>query len=122
MIVVAAQVNALEARQRLVEQQVDHVAAVQTAVDVIAHIDGDVMGAGRLARAVLDNVAVQPAQQVDTAVDIANRIDADAGRNLGGIDRKARPTGKPPFHHVARHTHLPSQEEPAAGAPAAVRA
>src|SRR6266851_6428992 len=81
LLMIALEVNALEARQRLVEQQVDHRRRLVAAIDIVAEIDHHI--ARRLAAVgILMDEPMQLAQQVGTAVDVADGVNAAVRRRL----------------------------------------
>src|SRR5208282_414612 len=79
-LVVPHEVDALEALERRVEQEVDHLARLQAAVDIVAEIDDASSLDGTLA-GVLSELEVKRLEKVGAAVDIADRVDARARRN-----------------------------------------
>src|SRR6185437_2646828 len=81
LLVVPLEINALEAGQLVVEQELDHRPRFVAAIDIVAEIDHHV--ARRLAPVgILMDEAAKPVQQVDAAMDVADGIDAAAGRRL----------------------------------------
>jgi len=56
-------------------------AALQAAIDEIADIDQDFLGSRRKVLRILHDRSMHFDHQVGTAVDVADRIDADAGWN-----------------------------------------
>ncbi len=83
VVVVALQVDLVEALQRLVKKEVDDFAAVQPPVHVIAEIDGGLLDPPGRPGGVIPDHPVQVAQQVDPAVDVADRVHAHALGNPG---------------------------------------
>ena len=75
---VAREVDRGEARQGLVDQHVEDLAAGRAAVDVIAEIHDPLVERRRLGGVGADAAAQRP-QQIGPAVDIADRIDAAIG-------------------------------------------
>ena len=88
---IAEQVDRREVGQRLIDQQIDDLPALHAAIDVIADIDDQLVGAGRQLAGVFDDQAVQLGEKVGTAVHVADRIDADARRDAGRASGRGRP-------------------------------
>jgi hypothetical protein len=53
---------------------VEHLPAVEAAIDVVAEVDQQVLAGLRLRLGIFDDPRFQLAQQIDTPVDVANRI------------------------------------------------
>ena len=105
----------LAVRQPIPDQEIDHPSAVQPAVDVVAEVDHHLVGARREQSRVLGDQAMHLLQQVDTTVDVADRVDAYAGRHprrLACHDGGGREFVRPAAEQAAQQG-LPDQRQAA---------
>ena len=104
-VVVAEQMHRLTVRRSIPDQEIDHPSAVQPAVDVIAEVDHDLVGAGSEQSCVLGDEAMDLLQQVDTTVDVTNRVYAYARRHprrLARYEGGGRKFVRPPPEQAAQ--------------------
>ena len=81
--VVALQVHGLEPLQRLVDQHVDHLEGLRSAIDVVAEVHEYLALSRRAFRPVVTNRPVHFGEQIGAAVNVADGIDPRAVGNAG---------------------------------------
>ena len=91
LVVVAAQEHGVEPRHRPPGEDVEDLAAVQSAVNVVAEVDDDGAGATGGRAGIFGNQRMQPLEQADAAVDVADDVDPDPVGDAGRLQPDAVP-------------------------------
>ena len=98
VLVIALQMNGLEAWQGFILEKLDDPATIRPPVEIVAEIDQDLSGLGGHSRDILQDSPMEVAQEIQAAMNIADSVNTNTARNPRG--GKRRLSRKRPDHSL----------------------